>query len=819
MGNIQWSRIKNSIKLYCKNAFAEQNIAILETDINDAIDIFYNLLSKKIPYAMLNGLGRTVLPALQESCCDNPGSLSSFLVIKAQVDSIMKILLITTGKKTYAEVTGKGTKQLFVWTGIVPSYTMQDPHITLAIAETYKGRSDGLYLFAYTDYCRNELHESPDIDASVVTYGLKHILAFYIFMIYMLKSDLLSLHPEYAEKSYTQISDPKGERMYYDFMNYGQAANAIKNRFINSFVLETLYSSNTEKSKLIEKMLIFSKNSLKQASAERILERLKGNNRIVITPSFQVCLSDEERNRLGDAYSNYAERINDFLNQLDSFISMYSLTCERSTLFDVVKTFFENNFNTDLIEISDNIEIEETNELHILTDKLKKYGCADNSIKNAIISLLQICKSNDILVRLGMSKLYSKISNPDAFEQYANSPNRKVYVDTQLVLYGLCVNMDLGSSDNKRFVSMKNLLSTISNKDNIQLTMCRHYLSEVSYHLRQALLLIPFADRYDIYKREISSNVFYRYYYELREKNMLSEDINSFADFLYDVFGFEESDAYSSSFWESSTSVLEDIIYNDLGVTIERIPMYGEDQINRAANVFKSLFTESKSKSDLILKNDAIMGIHLFATPIEEAEPFFLTWDSMFSPFRKKYIQSYKKTKHIYWHLFSPMKFVNHIDLLNLHVDIDSLSDDMLTMIETDEYKNHTSRIIDKFSKILDISGIDATKRRKYINMINEEVFNEQDFPNIIEAESDELQSEIKKIADLFEKLLDHYKEISVDSLATYTKYVLNEEFFQSLVTLIKETANKGTDDMTMNKFYEKIDNLSREMFENEKID
>lgn len=181
MGNIQWSRIKNSIKLYCKNAFAEQNIAILETDINDAIDIFYNLLSKKIRYAMLNGLGRTVLPALQESCCDNPGSLSSFLVIKTQVDSIMKILLITTGKKTYAEVTGKGTKQLFVWTGIVPSYTMQDPHITLAIAETYKGRSDGLYLFAYTDYCRNELHESPDIDASVVTYGLKHILAFYIF--------------------------------------------------------------------------------------------------------------------------------------------------------------------------------------------------------------------------------------------------------------------------------------------------------------------------------------------------------------------------------------------------------------------------------------------------------------------------------------------------------------------------------------------------------------------------------------------------------------------------------------------------------------
>ena len=158
------------------------------------------------------------------------------------------------------------------------------------------------------------------------------------------------------------------------------------------------------------------------------------------------------------------------------------------------------------------------------------------------------------------------------------------------------------------------------------------------------------------------------------------------------------------------------------------------------------------------------------------------------------------------------------MDLLNLHVDVDHLSDDMLTMIETDEYKNHTSRIIDKFSKILDISGIDANKRRKYINMISDEVFNEEEFPNIIESENDELQSEIKKIADLFEKLLDHYRDISNDSLATYTKHVLNEDFFKSLVAAIKETASKGATDKSLNEFYEKIDNMSKEMF-NTKMD
>lgn len=209
------------------------------------------------------------------------------------------------------------------------------------------------------------------------------------------------------------------------------------------------------------------------------------------------------------------------------------------------------------------------------------------------------------------------------------------------------------------------------------------------------------------------------------------------------------------------------------------------------------------------------MGVHLFGTPIEAPEPFFLTWDSMFGPFRKKYIQTFKKTKHLYWHLFSPMKFVNHMDLLNFHVDIDKLSDDMLTIIETDEYKNHTSRIIDKFSKILDISGIDASKRRKYINMISDEVFNEQDFPNIIDTENIELQSEVKKIADLFEKLLDHFRDISSDSLIQYTKHVLNEEFFKFIISVVKDTASKEIDSTSMDKLYEKIDNMSRKMFKN----
>lgn len=117
-------------------------------------------------------------------------------------------------------------------------------------------------------------------------------------------------------------------------------------------------------------MLIFSKSSLKHPSAERILERLRVNNRITVSQKGEVILSSEERMRLDEAYSNYAERINDFQNQLNSLITDYSLECSTISLFNVVKSFFENNFNTDLIEISDDVDIEETDELHILFSEM-----------------------------------------------------------------------------------------------------------------------------------------------------------------------------------------------------------------------------------------------------------------------------------------------------------------------------------------------------------------------------------------------------------------------------------------------------------------
>lgn len=806
MADVNWSRISKEIVLYSRNVFKEQNIVVQDGTIEQCVDMFYNVITYRTQHAFLNGIDREMLPALQQCCCDDKGSLKDLRTIKTLVDAFLKRVLIISGRRTYAEVNEKCTKDLFVLSEVIPTYTRNEPRITAEVAESYKGRPDGLYLFAYTTYRRNEVHVSPDDDLSTIIYTLKHVLGFYIYMIYKLKDDLLKVHPEFSDLKFLHLKSDDGENMFYDFMNYGSATNALKNRIVNSFVFFQLYSKDMLYDDLIQEILLFSKQSLTPASAKRLLERLVNNGRILLNHSNVITLSQPERDRLSEVYSDYSERVDDINRHLTDIINNFSLTCSVAELFEVLKSFFENNFNVDLIEINDDITIDGDG-IPYLYSKLESFGCSKHTTQPLIATLLSLCKDNDVLVRVGLGKLFTKISNPDVFESNVRA-SKKVFLDTTIVLYALCYNTEIGESSNLRYKSIKNLLSVTSGKKPIDLLFCEHYLSEVLYHLRQALLLIPFADRFSVTKRAISANVFYQYYFEMKSENKLPDNIDTFADFLDVYFNLEESDAYAADYRDVAESVVRDILYTDLGINVVNSKTYSEEKINRAAEVFKNTTPLSRiPKTGAILKNDSVMGLILFDSPIESPEPFFLTWDTAFGEFRKKYIAKYKRSNKLCWHLFSPQKFVNHIDLLEFKVNMDSLSDDLLSLIESDEYKGQTKYVIDRFSRFLDIPGIDSNKRRKYIKMLSEEIFNDQDFPNIIESEGD-VEVEWGKAAYLLDKVLEHYKEGGIDSLRNYTEHVVDEDFFKSLLDLVVAHIDKDLNAELVEQMVQAVDSM-----------
>lgn len=82
MADVNWSRISKEIVLYSRNVFKEQNIVVQDGTIEQCVDMFYNVITYRTQHAFLNGIDREMLPALQQCCCDDKGSLKDLLRLR-----------------------------------------------------------------------------------------------------------------------------------------------------------------------------------------------------------------------------------------------------------------------------------------------------------------------------------------------------------------------------------------------------------------------------------------------------------------------------------------------------------------------------------------------------------------------------------------------------------------------------------------------------------------------------------------------------------------------------------------------------------------
>ena len=91
--------------------------------------------------------------------------------------------------------------------------------------------------------------------------------------------------------------------------------------------------------------------------------------------------------------------------------------------------------------------------------------------------------------------------------------------------------------------------------------------------------------------------------------------------------------------------------------------------------------------------------------------------------------------------------------------------------------------------------------------MLSEEIFNDQDFPNIIESEGD-VEVEWGMAAYLLDKVLEHYKEGGIDSLRNYTEHVVDEDFFKSLLDLVVAHIDKDLNAELVEQMVQAVDSM-----------
>ena len=138
---------------------------------------------------------------------------------------------------------------------------------------------------------------------------------------------------------------------------------------------------------------------------------------------------------------------------------------------------------------------------------------------NLFKDILECCEDNDFLLRESASKVFCNLSNPDKFENYLRQQNMSVYLDTQIVLYALCdTGLRNDGSEDVRMRVIKKLIEYARKNPKIKLYFSTHYFREVTNQIKIALGLIPFVDDPSLHNVNVSSNVFYKYYIYLRDR-------------------------------------------------------------------------------------------------------------------------------------------------------------------------------------------------------------------------------------------------------------------------------------------------------------
>lgn len=587
--------------------------------------------------------------------------------------------------------------------------------------------------------------------------------------------------PNSEEQTFTNDSD----KAIYDLITFGSSSLEIKSQILKSFLSH--YLLEVGQSTIEEIIEAFNKrfgNVIDNLYYNKLISKLS-TDKIILKDkeTKKYKLSETETERVNKVKEEFVFQEQKLHYDLKSLLTQSNADGLTEKVIGILLKLFEESFEFDYHEIIEDADenILEKNEriLKSLFTEIHKITTDKNVTRQIIREIFNICTQNDILQKLSAGKMYSKFINSDLLDAYIRQQERFVYLDTQIALYAICLYFQDSKYPNLNFVTVKDLITTSTSNNQISLKISHLYLFEISYHFKEALLLLPYDENGLLDELGGTSNVFYNYFSYLKNAELLDEGINDFRDFLL-ALGYEEFMALDVDFFNMSASILSEIL-SEMNIDVDYLPHYDKAP---AFEIFKTLQAINKSRNEVTISNDAIMLLHLFNKDAHPIEPIFCTWDSQFFEARKKYNAKYKGSR--LWHLFTPGKLVNHLSLLKFNINSESLTRDILSSIdETFNLHQKSQKLLDAIVKLVDLK---SETGRQYISKIKE-LKREYVF-SVEEKDENEIgpQMAYLPIEQLIVALTKHYtfhsNKYTVENLK---KVFQNGQYFEEVISYFKK--------------------------------
>jgi hypothetical protein len=373
-------------------------------------------------------------------------------------------------------------------------------------------------------------------------------------------------------------------------------------------------------------------------------------------------------------------------------------------------------------------------------------------------------------------------------------------------LFILCVaNDDFEPGRLYNYKIARDLISIARDERNgLSLKFANTYITEVRGHLAQALELIEIADAETRKFKLQTNNVFYNHYANLKESDILPEGIITFKDYLYELFNLNDDDAEDDykNFLSYSLSDQIGSILEVANIELFILPSF-DQSIKKSEKAFNDVLMYNE-KAPATLEHDVKMGQYLFDKK-DEPRSFFISRDHSFDSYRKKYVALFCRSNPYFWQLFTPVNFVNSVDLLEMKFDPQTLSEDLLLLVDRDSGKDNAKYFADVNIKLTNLPGITSAEKRKR-QRLNFELFTNKNYDDIEEDNLSHVELIAGKLNRTWDSIYDHLRDKCPGSPEKAFAPLLDDTIYNFVVSILKEYVESPENDL--NTLLNRVDSI-----------
>lgn len=487
-------------------------------------------------------------------------------------------------------------------------------------------------------------------------------------------------------------------KVIYDMFTTGSNVANIKYDFINSFIQYYLLENSKKTIDDIQKQV--NTQLTDNLSQKTILSQLdyQVKRGILVKDNFQrYSLSATTRGEFEKLRETSEILLQSLVLTIQQCLEKYGLHKFTNQVCNKLIELYNAHYNSEIEEISQSRDSKNISE-HKVFEDLEGYlktlpytGEVNTVVKDILLSV----SDNVYLNKIAVTTMFTNLFKSNSFEEYFSVFKKNIYLDTQVLLQVICWSFKNTDYDDMQYGAVKYLMQQVtSQKDKVCLLTTREYVEEAVYHLWEAYQLQRLLQIPAITELGPSKNVFFNFYLHLL--NIGEAIYADFTDFLYDLLGDDISveGMGQNEFIHEISGRIEKIL-EYCGIEVITTRYY--DELRVAQKEYDlHLLDKRYSKPRRAQNNDLICMLYLseecnHINPDSNLldEPFFITWDSTFYTFRKKFFNKFKGRSYFY--IYTPMKFANRLSVMNLKINTACINYDIISLAENNfKYSNES---------------------------------------------------------------------------------------------------------------------------------